>query len=234
MTEAGWLAAADPHPMLRFLQHRGAPRKLRLFAAACCRRTWGLLPDEPCRDAVRLAEVYADGRTPRRELSEAGRAIASSVAPAERHAVVTAARITSRNAFRAAQQVALSAAAAVAFPLWGSDPASELRWSETLVAERQRQADLLRDLFGKPFGAKPRIDPSWLAWNDALIGRLATAAYEERQLPSGHLDPAHLAVLADALEDAGCPPDHELLLHLRGPGPHVRGCFAVDLLTGRH
>jgi hypothetical protein len=41
-----------------------------------------------------------------------------------------------------------------------------------------------------------------------------------------------MPVLADALEDAGCG-DAELLGHLRGPGPHARGCFALDLLTGK-
>jgi hypothetical protein len=51
-------------------------------------------------------------------------------------------------------------------------------------------------------------------------------------MPSGHLDPARLAVLADALEDAGCA-DADLLGHLRGPGPHIRGCWAVDLLLGK-
>jgi hypothetical protein len=62
---------------------------------------------------------------------------------------------------------------------------------------------------------------------------MATAIYEERTLPSGELDAGRIAVLCDALEDAGCPPDHELLLHLRGPVVHVRGCHAVDLLLGR-
>lgn len=45
----------------------------------------------------------------------------------------------------------------------------------------------------------------------------------------GALDPTNLSVLADALEDAGCDCG-ELLGHLRSPGPHVRGCWAVDLL----
>jgi hypothetical protein len=34
------------------------------------------------------------------------------------------------------------------------------------------------------------------------------------------------------LEDAGCT-DADLLGHLRGPGPHVRGCWAVDLVLGK-
>jgi hypothetical protein len=61
---------------------------------------------------------------------------------------------------------------------------------------------------------------------------LAEAAYAERTLPPGTLDPARLALLADALEDAGCT-DGELLGHLRGPGPHVRGCWALDLVLGK-
>jgi len=76
-------------------------------------------------------------------------------------------------------------------------------------------------------------------------------------LGDGTLDPARLAVLADALEEAGCP-DGDLLRHLRGqewrrewvegdPGlqphgqegwrplrtGHVRGCWALDLILGK-
>ena len=46
------------------------------------------------------------------------------------------------------------------------------------------------------------------------------------------LDNARLAVLADALEESGCA-DAALLGHLRSGGDHYRGCFAIDLLTGR-
>src|SRR5262249_47555881 len=53
---------------------------------------------------------------------------------------------------------------------------------------------------------------------------MAQAIYEERALPSGHLDNTRMAILADALEDAGCC-DAELLGHLRGQGAHVRGCW---------
>jgi hypothetical protein len=41
-----------------------------------------------------------------------------------------------------------------------------------------------------------------------------------------------LAVLADALEDAGCT-DAEILSHCRSPGPHVRGCWVVDEILGK-
>jgi hypothetical protein len=90
------------------------------------------------------------------------------------------------------------------------------------------QFELLRDLFGNPF-RRVVIAPAWRA---PAVTALARGAYDGRRLPSGELDPARLAVLADALEDAGCT-DASLLGHLRGPGPHVRGCWAVDLLLGK-
>jgi hypothetical protein len=96
-------------------------------------------------------------------------------------------------------------------------------------AQLADHAALLRDLFGPlPFREVP-IDTAWLAWNKGTVQRLAEAAYNERQMPSGHLDSTHLAVLADALEEAGVT-DADLLDHLRGPGFHVRGCHVLDLI----
>jgi hypothetical protein len=102
---------------------------------------------------------------------------------------------------------------------------------DALVPERFRQAVLVRDIFGNPF--RPvAIAPAVLSWNDAVVVRLAQAAYQERHLPAGTLDNGRLAVLADALEEAGCT-DAGILGHLRGPGPHVRGCWAVGLCLGK-
>jgi hypothetical protein len=102
-------------------------------------------------------------------------------------------------------------------------------WQET---ERAAQAALLRCIFGNPLRPPLLIEPSWLTRNDRAVIRLVQAAYEDRQMPSGHLDPAHLAALAAALEEAGCT-NAGLLRHLRGEGSHVRGCFAVDAVLGR-
>jgi hypothetical protein len=71
-----------------------------------------------------------------------------------------------------------------------------------------------------------------LGWREGTIQKLAEAAYHERLLPGGHLDPVRLSVLADALEESGCS-EASLLEHLRGAGPHIRGCWAVDVLLGR-
>jgi hypothetical protein len=76
----------------------------------------------------------------------------------------------------------------------------------------------------------PKLDPAWLTWNDGLVVRLAQAA--DQAQPNSRLDAVLLAVLADALEEAGCD-NCDILTHLRSPAPHVRGCWVVDLLLGK-
>jgi hypothetical protein len=88
--------------------------------------------------------------------------------------------------------------------------------------------ELIRDILGNPFHPIS-INPNWLT---PTVTNLATVAYQERNLHSRELDNIHLAVLADALEDAGCD-NQDLLGHLRSSGPHVCGCFALDLLLGK-
>jgi hypothetical protein len=88
----------------------------------------------------------------------------------------------------------------------------------------QKEANLLREITGNPF--RPvAVDPAWRTWRDGTILRIAQTIYDEEHW-------AHLPILADALEDAGCTSD-ELLRHLREPSGHVRGCWALDLLLGR-
>ena len=85
----------------------------------------------------------------------------------------------------------------------------------------------MRDVVGNPFRPQT-FDP---ALRNPTVLALAEAAYQERLLPSGELDPQRLAVLSDALEEVGAAA--EVVAHLRSPGPHVRGCWAVDLLLAK-
>ena len=83
------------------------------------------------------------------------------------------------------------------------------------------QCAILRCIFGNPF----RAGTCDTAWQTATVTSLAQAIYDERAFD-------RLPILADALEDAGCT-NADILSHCRGPGPHVRGCWVVDLLLGR-
>jgi hypothetical protein len=101
------------------------------------------------------------------------------------------------------------------------------------MVEKVVQCRILRDLFRKPFSPLPSLSPQLLAWNAGTVKRLAEEAYERRIMPVGTLDPDRLAVLADALEEAGCQ-DQEILGHLRQSGAvHVRGCHVVDILLAK-
>ena len=207
MTEAEWLACADPQKMLAFLRGKASERKLRLFAVACCRRSWPLLTDARSRKAVEVAERYADGIVNERGLRFAFSCAADAFAYAA-------------SAHTADAQAAAGAANA-AHP--------EAGYYARYVTPRKEHPGPLRDLFG-PLPFRPvTVSPGW---QTPQVVAQAQAAYDERELPAGTLDPTRLAVLADALEEAGCT-DQTVLEHLRGAGPHVRGCWAVDLLLGK-
>jgi hypothetical protein len=117
------------------------------------------------------------------------------------------------------------------YPPPPTDAAAAAGWAIRLAGcapdrdtEQAVQARLLRDLFGDQF-RPASVDPGWVAWNSDTIPKLALAIYDERRF-------ADLPILADALEDAGCT-DREILAHCRSQGPHVRGCWVVDLLLGK-
>jgi hypothetical protein len=110
--------------------------------------------------------------------------------------------------------------------------ATEGGQQEAVAEEVRSQSDILRDLVG-PLPFRPiTIDRAWLTWNNGTVAKLAATVYNERLLPSGHLDASRLGVLADTLEEAGCR-DAEILGHLRSVGPHYRGCHIIDRLLSR-
>src|SRR5262249_32215617 len=109
---------------------------------------------------------------------------------------------------------------------------AQLIGSATPEEARAEMTALLRDLVESPLRRPAPMAATVSVWNEGLIPKVALAVYEERILPIGHLDPQRLMVLADALEEAGCA-EPAVLGHLRGPGPHVRGCWVVDRVTGR-
>src|SRR4051812_28690012 len=72
MTDDEWLRCTDPRPMLASLRGQASPRKLRLFACACCRHVWRYFKGLPrSKGAVGVSERYADGLATRAELRAA-------------------------------------------------------------------------------------------------------------------------------------------------------------------
>ena len=87
-----------------------------------------------------------------------------------------------------------------------------------------RSAPSCGGLFGNPF-RPAALDLAWLAWEGGTVAKLAQAIYDGRRFTK-------MPYLGDALEEAGCA-DAQILAHCRGPGPHVRGCWVLDLILGR-
>jgi hypothetical protein len=237
VTEAEWLACTDPTPMLAFLRGKASGRKLRLFACACCRRIWHLLPDRRCGKAIEIAEKVADGKSGVRLL----RAVEGAGAryydhredmPEERLGYFAGGAIFQLGQERLATDWIADAASGALSCRTLDAGGDQFAADEARQGERAAQCHLLREVFGNPFRPSPPLAPSVLAWSDRTVPRLAQAIYEERRLPEGALDTASLAVLADALLDAGCE-DEGLIAHWRSVGPHVRGCWAVDLILGK-
>jgi hypothetical protein len=263
MTEEGWLASSDPVRMALFLRERAATlglgglscaccrvrcrrrgglcpayRKLRLFSCACCSRVLHRLPEPVCREALRAVEDYIEGLTAEAAWVQAG----EEFDRVRRRRYPTQGRPPDEDAWGALYSTVHRRWEERYDELQEEEEQLHLvryRWLSAAVAAKRAMAaaggdqawapgHLLRDCFGNPH--RPvALDPAWPT-PDALA--LARAAYEGRELPRGTLDPATLSVLSDALEEAGCR-DGQVLDHLRGPGPHVRGCWVVDLLLGK-
>jgi hypothetical protein len=244
MTPEEWDCCEDPEKMLEFLRaerqaarSQAGRRRLRLFAAACCRRATPLLTDPRSLRALEVAERMAEGQaTPAqvaRALRDADDARFTFTAAGQRAAgpagiILAARREAAAKAVEAALNSSVREAAARASSWVAMTAAYTMAESgrpaahKVERAELAAQAPLLRCLFGNPFRRSPRIAPAVLAWEGGAARRLAEAIYAARRFED-------LPVLADLLEEAGCA-ESDLLGHLRGPGPHVRGCWALGLL----
>jgi hypothetical protein len=200
---------------------------------------------------VEVSERYADGRAAKEELSAAQASAAEALRQAieecrpldallcagfpglsqREKAEARARRDTAarcREAAKAAKAAArpTDRASMVAEEMnraacWAREAEAIGGTAPVILARFSKYSDLLRCLFGNPFR------PTQLARTCVTeeAARLALAIYEEasfQRLPS----------LADALEEGGCA-SADALAHCRGPGPHARGCWVVDMLLGK-
>jgi hypothetical protein len=232
VTEEEWLACQDPTPMLALLRGRVSERRLRLFACACCRRIWDRLEQEGSRHAVEVAEDFADGRASLEQLKLARQILQKITDPSPRGGELACGYTTDVSAWDAATGAARSSQV-VFSPAWDAacrradrthrradqEVVDAVARGERKTASKE-QAAILRCLFNSPFRSIAH-EPAWMPDNAVTLTR---TIYEERRFDL-------LPLLADLLEEAGCPA--EVSEHCRGPGPHVRGCWVVDLVLGK-
>jgi len=214
MTEKQWLRSKNSVAMIEALYDmKASERKMLLFICACGRCLEGPKLDEDILISLRRAEQYADGQISFEKFM---------VAQNFSHRV--AMEVQNRgDLFCQYFLMVVDAVVAVAIkdldgPFDAADVLSENR-DESYVA------DLIREIFGNPFRPLPIIEPSWLRWQDELIPKSAKQIYEKKMF-------ADLPVVADMLEEVGCT-DLAIVNHCRSPGPHVRGCWVIDLLLGK-
>lgn len=220
MTEKGWLRSSSVPAMLGHLRPEGRwDRQVGLFLVACCRQVEHLIAAPHLPQILAAGERYAEGlissSTMQRWLSKL-----PELKYPNGGAAWTALwyLINRRYDYHPGRVVGALVAEARRGKQRGK--------AEALAAAAEGHlCDLLRDVVGNAFRPRPAHDPAWLAVNGGIVSRLATNAYQDRAF-------ADLPILADGLEDAGCA-DADLLEHLRGPGPHVRGCWALDVVLGK-
>jgi hypothetical protein len=241
MTEAEWLRAEATRALIDFLGP-DQKRRLRLFALSCCRRNSRFITDARSIAAVDFADRYAEsgvrGRKGRASIAKAAEAVYTEL-DAERdrstEGTVRFAEILVRIGGSLASAALLHAdehttakdvpeflASSAAFEWALRNCGNQPAWKpEAMQPEMCQEVAILREIFGNPF--RPvAFSPDWRT--DTALA-LARQMYDSRDFSA-------MPILADALQDAGCDSDN-ILDHCRGPGPHVRGCWVVDLVLGK-
>ena len=239
MTEAEWLACVDDSiAMLRHVCFPEHERKLGLLLCSCWKLVWDLLSpsdQERIAAAARRADTVTDHGAPykpwQRTLDEMDLEMSEQVWDFNTQ------HFTTKWTKDTARLAAVLLPGCQTLNFWDRGPleseaeraAQKCKDSGADVAKawadiRVRQCNLFREVFGNPFHPST-IAPALKAWNDGTVLKLARAIHDEEAF-------GHLPILGDALEDAGCT-NAEILKHCRGPGPHIPGCWVVDLLLGK-
>jgi hypothetical protein len=206
--------------MLEFLRGKATDRKLRLFACECAHQLWPRFDgeweiDPRVKQAIELAEAYLDDRASAEDLRTA---VAATQAAANRAIELTFILGTPHGHLYLAAAGYAEAAVVEAVVDHVCDDAFYCLIEHLGITGPEMA--VLRCLFN-PF--RPvTFDPAWRSESSVA---LAAGIYSERAFD-------RMPILADALEEAGC--DHaDVLSHCRGSGPHVRGCWVVDLVLDK-
>jgi hypothetical protein len=214
MTEAEWLACDHPQEMLDRLRGCVSRRKERLCAAAWARAFVGHAAASTTPWLVAYQGWLADPRW--LLLLDAAERFADGAIDQR---ALRAFRLESGGPYN----LYLEATRVSHFSLAEAYRSLRGVQGEFAVPSDQEICDLIRDII-KPSPPPPPAS-SWLTWQDSTVSRIAQGIYDERAFD-------RLPILADALLDAGCD-NEDILAHCRSEGPHVRGCWVIDLLLGK-
>jgi hypothetical protein len=218
LLEAEWFTSVNGARMIEVVREKGSDRIWRLLAVACVRRVESQLRDPRSRKALDVAERFADGTATIDELS-AARALAESAAhQASRDEWED--EVRAKFQIDAAYEAVCAAKKAARAALICVNPI--VAWDS--IPDGLLLPDLIREIFGAPF-QWVTFDPSCLSGDNTAVKSLAAEIYDRRTFD-------RFPDLANALEHRGCH-ESSILGHLRSPGPHVRGCWALDLILGK-
>ena len=199
-------------------------RKHRLLACGLCRQIAPLVERSQLLSVLEVSEAFADGLVTVNELARA------------RLSAILIAQCKTKPPAKKQFASAVAQAAALVLP-------SSLNWFKTVPPATVDRISLALcsglDLLACDGAARPRlvgyttlfddVEPHRITcrpeWRTSSAVAIARGMYDAREF-SG------TPILADALQDAGCDND-DILNHCRGPGPHVRGCWVIDLILGK-
>ena len=228
MTEAEWLAGEQrPLAMFDGVAGRSSPRKLQLVSAAACRLVTGLGEAPILQQGVEVLEKYAEGLASEEEFTQAR----AHVDDFPTHPLGPIVSLAMNSSPPAATRLVLIGVPRLA----GLERRSERTRRNHREHMKRCLCGVLRELFGNPLRRSTPV-PAWqgggviqpdgrtVMFTDAVKG-LADAVHVTG-------DFGRLPILADALEEAGVT-DEALIAHCRDGGPHLRGCWALDVVRGR-
>jgi len=229
MTEAEWLSRSQLVAMLEHVHRSGcSDRKLQLAAIEFCRHVGHLPFPVEWHDTVARFEEWVEGAATAEQVIAARRRLEAITDPwlwqDEPEGVLA---FEQNSGHRAATFLVDTGP--------GRDPllkrllmVKEVAFNANKVfgvgherTIRVAHCQIVREIFGNPF--RPvTIDSRWLT---STVLDLAKAIYDDKAFD-------RMPILADALIDAGCDSE-EFISHCRSEGPHVRGCWVVDLLLAK-
>jgi hypothetical protein len=204
--EEEWLQTTNPRSMAGFVRGKGSDRRRRWLACACAEACLRDFNDnDALMAALRVAQRTADGPSENPDRLEVLERFRASEYFDWRDEYLPILACGTREDVERAPVVMFEQ---YAFNIY--------------INPRAIVPSLFRCVFGNPF--RPvAFDPRWRTSD--VVG-LARAIYDDKAFD-------RMPILADALMDAGCE-EEQIIAHCRGDGPHVRGCWVVDLILEKN